>query len=156
MKVIELTKGHVAIVDDEDFEYLAQWRWHLTKAGYAIRNSQMVNRVRGKMVYMHREIMRPPIGMEVDHENGNKLDNRRINLRLATRPENNWNRGCNKNSKTRVKGVCWCKQMRRFVARIGLNGKTKKIGYFDTLDEASRAYNTEALRIAGKFAKLNA
>lgn len=85
MRVIELTQGRVAIVDDEDFAELAQYRWHYSSStGYARRC------VRGtrKVVYMHRSILMPRDGMKTDHRNGEKLDNRRINLREASAAQN--------------------------------------------------------------------
>lgn len=153
MKVIELTHGKVAIVDDEDFDTIAQYRWHYAVCGYAMRNTPMVNWVRGKMSYMHREIIKPPEGFEVDHINGNRLDNRRSNLRIATRQQNNWNRGANKNSLTGVKGVSMDRATGRFYARIGLNHKTIRLGCFDDVETAKAAYRAAEIKIAGEFVR---
>ncbi|SRR5713101_4575271 len=107
MKCIELTQGRVAVVDDDDFERLAQWRWQYD-CGYASRRERITpygTARKYRKIYMHREILNPPKGMDTDHENGNRLDNRRANLRLATRAENLRNRGSNKNNELAVKGA---------------------------------------------------
>jgi len=91
MRQIELTQGKFSIIDDEDFEYISQWKWYYLNLGYAVRKSG--GRANQKLVYMHRAIMCPPDELDIDHINRNRLDNRRSNLRICTRKENLANRG---------------------------------------------------------------
>lgn len=161
MKVIELTKGQVTIVDDEDFEYLAQWRWQLGGSsgersdGYAFRMSYDQVSKKRKGTYMHRVILNPGNGVQVDHINGNRLDNRRCNLRIATGSQNRSNIGPTRFSKTGVKGVCFRVERGSYEAKIGLGRKRIHLGTFKTLEEASMAYNKAAMELHGEFARLN-
>lgn len=159
MKVIELTKGQVAIVDDEDFEYLAQWRWYFnptTKGGegfgYAVRMAPNEYNPRRK-IWMHLEILKPPSGMQGDHKNGNSLDNRRCNLRLATAAQNTQNRRCFSNNKCGVKGVS--PHVKGFTANINVNGKRRYLGKFKTVEEAKAVYDLAAIDLHKEFARLN-
>lgn len=151
-KQILLTKGYSATVDDEDFEWLNQWKWfamslrngNLLYAGRAVRGED------GKQhtLLMHRFIMNPPAGAEIDHINGNGLDNRRANLRLATTAENLRNRGVFRNSKSGYKGVVY----------NPANGKWKvtiNLGTFDTPEEAARAYDDAITKLFGTLARPN-
>lgn len=151
MKVIELTKGQVAIVDDEDFERLAQWRWRNCN-GYAVRSHPTMKR---RVIWMHREILQTPDGFDTDHINGNKADNRKCNLRVATRSENKFNVGKRSDNTTGFKGVFWHSSARKFRAQITIGGHAKHLGYFATAEEASRAYNTAALSMHGEFVRIN-
>lgn len=156
MKVIELTKGFATIVDDEDFDLLAQYRWSIHNLGYAARTPKMVGGIRPtKRVLMHRQIMNAPDGVEVDHINGNKLDNRRCNLRFANHAQNGMNRGPRSDSSTGVKGVYFSKQKKKFHAEIRSNGVKKNLGFYTDLKEASDAYDRGAILYHGEFARLN-
>lgn len=153
MKVIELTKGHVAIVDDEDFQSLAQWRWHWSD-GYA-RRRKTIGFKKTVVVGMHAEIMNPGEGFEADHINGSKLDNRRSNLRLSTRSQNSMNKRVMSNNKLGMKGVCFSKHQGKFRATITKMGATRHIGWFDTSEQAKAAYDKAAIEIHQQFARLN-
>jgi HNH endonuclease/AP2 domain len=163
MKCIELTRGYVAIVDDEDFEYLAQWRWHARTQRHGVYAARSVNfrKEDGKhsciTLYMAVAIMNPPQGMVVDHKSGMTLDNRRSNLRIATRKENCRNRKIQKTSKIGKKGVCIKPRLRSrpFVARIVKDGKRVHLGCFATAEEAHAAYCSAAKEIHGEFARFN-
>lgn len=154
MRAIELTRGVVAIVDDENFESLAQWRWHTNTQGYAVRTKKLPGG-KTRKVYMHREIMGNPEGVEVDHRNGNTTDNRRENLRVATKFQNEQNRGKNRNNTSGYKGVGFDKLTNRWTAKIDSGGKTHWLGRFKTAEEASLAYNAAAQRLHGEFANFN-
>lgn len=106
MKKIPLSQGKFAIVDDEDFEFLSQWKWHLHKDGYAARTQWLPDTGgKKKNFMMHRVLNKTPIGMHTDHINNIRLDNRRKNLRTATRAQNYMNQGKKKNTTSIYKGV---------------------------------------------------
>jgi len=159
MKEIKLTQGKVALVDDEDYEYLNQWKWcahRSRKTYYATRHIKGDN---GKMISIHRVIMDTPIGMEVDHLDGNGLNNQRHNLRNCTFGENRRNRKLNKNNKTGYKGVIYTRHPNDchvyIQARIKIDNKIVILGHFKTEIAAALAYNKAALQYHGKFARLN-
>lgn len=147
MKEIPLSRGLVAIVDDEDFDWLNQWKWYAGNNGkartmYAIRMAAVEGKRR--KFRMHREIMNPPDGMEVDHINHNGLDNRRSNLRIVTSSQNSRNTRKPRTGRTsKYKGVTYEKDRVGHVARwrvgIRINGKHKWLGRFRTEVEAARA-----------------
>lgn len=103
MKTIPLTQGQVALVDDEDYEYLMQWKWCAAWNGntyYAFRGGKKEHGKKRQMIKMHRDLLDTPRGLEVDHLNGNGLDNRRCNIRNCTHKENmqnQHNRTANRN-----------------------------------------------------------
>jgi len=155
-KIIPLTQNKIAIVDAPDFEWLNQWKWHTIKARrtcYAAR-ADYSHRPR-RYLYMHQVIMTPPSGMEVDHINGNGLDNRRINLRLCTHHQNCMNnrkeRGRSRRYPSKFKGVSWHTQSGKWRARI----QGEHLGCFNYEIEAALAYNEAARRRFGEFANLN-
>jgi len=102
MQLILLTQHKYSLVDDKDFDYLNQWKWHY-KRGYAIRYDTK----RKKWIFMHRIILTPPDGFETDHINNNPLDNRRSNLRMVTHQQNIMNQKVSKNNTSGYKGVYW-------------------------------------------------
>jgi hypothetical protein len=147
-KSIPLTQGKFALVDDEDFDKLNQhkWQYHL---GYAIR------RVLGKTIYMHNEVIGRKDGFEVDHISRKTLDNRRKNLRHATKAQNGINRGPNKNNTSGFKGVSWSKDKNKWDSQIAVSGKHILIGRFHDPKEAAKAYDEAARKHFGEFAYLN-
>lgn len=153
MKQIELTKGCVALVDDEDFERLNAVKWKLNNCGYAVRNLPRTDGPRGQEM-LHRAVLRLAKGdpMQADHINGDKLDNRRCNLRACTQQQNILNRPANSTSKSGVKGVYRREGSSVWLAAIGANGKRHYLGRFSTIDEARTAYNQAALQLHGEFA----
>lgn len=155
-KRIELSQGKFAIVDSSDYERVNKFKWYYA-AGYARRNIRLPNGKR-KIVFMHRELMQTPEGFETDHINGNGLDNRRSNLRIVTKHENQRNAKARKGT-SQYKGVTFYKSKRHkhgyWVARIQVDGKVKRLGYFKTEIEAAKAYNLAAMQYYGEYAKLN-
>lgn len=151
MKVIELTKGKTAVVDDEDFERLAQWRWSVNADGYAIRQKYDSYTVRNKAIFMHHEVIGRKEGMQVDHKNGNRTDNRRQNLRHCTHSENCRNSFVRSDNKLGIKGVSF--HQGKYRARIFDNGKRITLGRFKTPEEAKLAYGLAALKLHGEFSK---
>jgi hypothetical protein len=156
MKQIELSQDKYAIVDDNMFEYLNQWKWtatHKDKRWYAVR--QEGGRIFHTRYYMHSVIMNSSQGMEVDHINKDGLDNRRENLRIATRTENNQNRDKNKNNTSGYKGVSWNNEKGKYRAYIVANYKQIFLGNFKNIEDAAVAYDKAAIEYFGQFASLN-
>lgn len=157
MRTIPLTKGYEAIVDDKDYEWLSQWKWHAlvcpTKV-YAMRNSKPVNGKRHHIM-MHRIINETPDGFDTDHDNGNGIDNRRKNLRTASRSQNMWNRNKNRKGSSKFKGVFWHKQHQKWYARIQFKKRNMFIGLFDDEDDAGEARRKKAEELFGEFGGLS-
>jgi hypothetical protein len=141
MKKIELTKGKFAIVDDEDFEWLNQWKWQYDSHGYATRKLWIIGgKGKTEKIYLHRLIMDNPTNKEVDHINRNKLDCRKSNLRLVTHSQNLLNRPANSNNTSGYKGVFFDKSRNKWKAMIKINYRSIFLGRFNTAKEASNAY----------------
>jgi hypothetical protein len=153
MKLIKLTKGKFAKVDDRDFEWLSQFKWCLSR--YAIRSVTTHSSPKQKQIRMHNDIMNPPEGMIVDHINCDPLDNRRINLRICTPDQNQINKGIPRNNKVGIKGVCKESMAKRRNKPWRAFIRGKLIGYFKTPQEAGIAYNKQARVLFGEFANLN-
>jgi AP2 domain len=158
MKLIPLTQGKFALVDDEDYDYLMQWKWQARKSTYS-DTWYALSHERGshKSILMHRIILRAPNGVRVDHRDRIGLNNQRLNLRLASSNENARNTGMRSHNKSGFKGVSWDKRKGKFQAQIRVNGKTISLGYFhaDCILDAARAYNEAAIRLHGEFAYQN-
>lgn len=151
MKKIPLTKGKFAIVDDEDYELLSHWKWYVNYHGYAERDTTSS----GKTLHfkMHQVIMGHVDGKEIDHKNGDKLDNTRSNLRFCTHSQNLGNIGRSKHNKTGLKGVHWYTKYGCYRAQIRDKGKVRWLGNFKTAIEAHEAYTAAASKIHGEFAR---
>lgn len=156
-KHIPLSGGGFAIVDTDDYEKLANRSWKNSQ-GRAIRTKHE-GYIGGKRQYsveiMHRIIMDAPKGMDVDHINGNPLDNRKTNLRICTHQENTMNSRKQARNKTGFKGVTFDSQRNKFLACIRFMGKTYNLGRFDNAVDAALAYNYVAPQLFGQFAQLN-
>lgn len=147
---IPLTHGLVTLVDGDDFDRLSKWKWHVNRNGYAARTTKEAGRK--PMVLMHRDLIGAVEGQMVDHINRDRLDNRKANLRLATYSQNLINRSFQ--NSTGFRGVR--AHSRCFIARIKIPGEPQRtLGYFDTAEDAARAYDAAALLLHGEFAVLN-
>lgn len=157
MKEIILTQGKVALVDDEDFEYLNQWKWRAQKGRdtyYAVR-FQWVNG-RDTKISMHRLILSlVDKSILCDHRDRNGLNNQKYNLRIASYSGNGSNRTSGKNSSSVFLGVSWINREKRWCAQIKKDNIVRHIGYFESEIEAAKAYDKHALEIHGEFANLN-
>ncbi len=154
MKVIELTKGYQTTVDDADYDRLIEFRWFATERSsnvYAARDPSRA--IGGSRIYMHRWILNAPATLQIDHVNGDGLDNRRENLRLATPKQNSENRTGPTRSATGYRGV------RKvgpgsFHAYVNTENRQIGIGCWGTSEEAATARDLEVIRI-GSRARLN-
>ena len=153
MKRIKLTQGKFAMVDDADFEWLNQWKWHTAKGCNTYYARRAGPRPKQKPVFMHREIISPSKHLETDHRNGNGLDNRRENIRACTLTENRRNSVAYANNRSGFKGVS--SFTGKWVAQISYNNKTIYLGRFVSKVAAARAYDEGAKKYYGEFAKLN-
>ena len=156
MKRIPLTQGKVALVDDDFYEYLNQFKWCVKKnrdTFYAIRH--VMKKGNTKRIWMHREILNSPEGMLTDHRDGDGLNNQRSNLRVCSHVQNNRNRRMRLDNSSGYKGVQWRKDREKWRAIIKVGQKLKHIGNFTSKIEAAKAYDKAAKKYFGKFAKLN-
>lgn len=147
MVKIKLTNNRYAIIDESDLDIISKYKWHYD-GRYA---GTYIN---GKRVRMHRMIMNNPTKMQVDHKNMNCLDNRKSNLRVATKSQNMMNRPNQKNTK-KYKGTHQRKDNGRWQSYIKIDGKRLHLGYYNTPEEAGREYNNAAIKYFGEFARLN-
>ena len=153
---INLTKGGVALVDANNFNSLSKHSWYLTSHGYAARKTWKKEAGRSsKLIYMHREIVFVTQEQEIDHINGNKLDNRRKNLRLCTSSQNRVNCGLRVTNKTGYKGVVYHKTHKVFVANIWVDYKQLYVGCSKDPENAARKYDAAARKYYGEFAVTN-
>ena len=151
-KMIPLTQGKVALVDDEDYKRISRRKWNASKhrnTWYA-RCSEVFPALK-----MHREIMHAPEGVQVDHVNGNGLDNRKKNLRLCTHAQNLRNSQKYKNNSSGYKGVHWNKKRGVYQAYIMADRRHLYLGAFHTAELAARAYDRAARQYHGDYARLN-
>lgn len=143
MKKIYLNKDKITFVDDEDFEYLSQWKWQYGTHGYASRTIYVKGSGRknqkNEHILMHRVINKTPDGMITDHINQDKLDNRRSNLRTANKSLNSINRPLQPNNKSGYKGIHWFKRLGLWQVYLDRDGKRKSLGYFADLSTAVKA-----------------
>lgn len=150
MKQIKLSNcDEYTLVDDEDYEKLKGYTWAKAK-GYA--RAYYKPRV---YILMHKMLMQPPKGMEVDHKDGNKLNNCRSNLRVVTHAQNMQNRRIGQVNKSGYKGVCWDKTAKTWCVRVWKDGGNVFHAHKKDLIEAAKLYNKHAVIHFGEFAKLN-
>lgn len=157
--LIPLTRGMYAIVDEADAERIGAHKWYCFKARgkyYAARNLPRGTTPRTEL--MHRAVLRlsgADASKHIDHRNGDGLNNRADNLRPATHTQNQHNIQKHATNKSGFKGVCWDKARGRWFVQIRINGKQTKLGRFDDLVEAAKAYDRAAAAYHGEFAVLN-
>lgn len=146
-----------ALVDDIDYIELAKYNWHAQKSNKGAIYAQRTFLVNGKqkLLKMHIAILGSIDGMQIDHRNGDGLDNQRHNIRHCTHTENQRNRKLNSNSTSGYKGVSWCKRSSKWRAHITHNSKLIHLGLFTCIIKAAKAYNEAAKDRFGEFARLN-
>jgi hypothetical protein len=153
VKEIKLTRGKVALVDDDDYERISKHKWCYDGHKYAIRSE----RKGGKKIniFMHCEILGHPDGMETDHINCNKLDDRKSNLRICTNSQQRQNCPIRKDNTSGFKGVSFNKDVRKWEAYINCNRVRTRLGFHDSPEEAAYAYDNMARKLFGEFARPN-
>lgn len=157
MKHIPLTKDKVAVVDDCDFAYLSQFSWQAHKGRHTYYACRQARRGTGKQAteQMHRVITAAPHNMDVDHWDGDGLNNQRYNLRLCSNLQNSCNKRKVAAASSVFKGVTWNKRLNKWVSQAQLAGAKMHLGVFETEKEAARAYDRAAVQHFGEFARLN-
>lgn len=155
-KKIPLTQGKYTLIDDEDYEQLNQWKWlahrnpkkHKEDIWYAERRQWLPEEKKYKIIAMHRLIMDFPKGKDIDHINGDGLDNRRCNLRVLSRRQNQQNKRIKKTS--RYPGVCWDTWTNKWVVNLSINGKQTNLGRYDTEEKAFQVYREAVKKYHGE------
>lgn len=160
MKQIYLTQNQIALVDDEDYEFLVNFNsWCATthkrrKTFYAVSSKMVGDKC--KNFFMHRLLLNISSNdLFVDHIDGNGLNNQRSNLRICTRNENQQNRPKNKNNKSGYKGVYWNTERGKWQADIMVDKKKVYLGRFDNVELAAKAYKDAALKYHAEYANIN-
>jgi hypothetical protein len=155
MKKIPLSHNQVALVDDEDYAYLMQWKWSAMPSrptDRPMRNDRSGDKLQTILMY---HVIADRMGLQyemIDHFDGDALNNQRSNLRVSTCSQNLHNRGKPKSNTSGVKGVSLCKQTGRYGARILVQGKQHWLGRFNTVDEAAAAVQKKRHELVGEFA----
>jgi hypothetical protein len=164
VKEIKLNRGFVALVDDEDYERVNQFKWHVvTYRGfrYAVHTinypaTKDNPKKTSKQILMHRFILDLKKGEICDHASGDGCDNRRSNTRKASYTENARNsKKCRGGTSSQFKGVCWATKSHKWWVVIEVDAKTVDLGYFNDEIEAAKTYNEAAKKYFGEFARLN-
>lgn len=156
MKVIPLPSGEKVFVDDEDYGFVSRFKWRMsgkyaaTTSGIHYNDSSKRN-----TVYMHRLVLLAPASLQVDHIDGNKLNNKKSNLRVCTATQNRGNTPYQTNNTSGFKGVTYDKARRQWKAQISYKKVAKGLGRFNKKEDAARAYNQAAKKYYGIFAWLN-
>ena len=158
---IKLTKGQYALIDNEDLDFLNQWKWGAKYDkdidgfyGRRTQHNTMINGIsKNKIIMMHRAVMEYILGRElernelIDHINHNPLDNRRDNLRIVSSRQNQQN--LKRKTSSKYPGVHWSKQAKKWIARIRLGNNRKYLGCFSDEKDAAKAYEKACRELAG-------
>ena len=159
MKRIPLTQGKFATVDDEDYDYLMQWKWSASQNHGNWYATRQVRRKKNcqDTVFMHRDLLglKRGDGLSVDHKDTNGLNNVKTNLRLCSNQQNQWNRRPYTEKSSIYKGVSWFRQSKKWKAQIRYDYGLLYLGLFDDQIDAARAYDKKAKELFGEFARPN-
>lgn len=157
MAVMKISNQEV-LVDDNMLEELSKWGWWVTKAGYVLWQQclgKVAGKYRYKNIFMHRLVASTPDGKITDHINGNKLDNRKENLRVCTHKGNNSNSKLFSTNSSGYRGVSRIRSTGKWRSTISVDNKSVNLGHFESPVEAALAYNEAAREYHGEFAKVN-
>lgn len=154
MKKLFDIHGNEIMVDDNQYDYLSKFSWHISPQGYAKKNkSKSPNGDHG--ILMHRMVLGAKAGEQVDHIDGNKLNNQLENLRLCSFSSNQANSKIKSNNTSKYKGVTFDSSRNKWIAQIMINRKHKFLGRFNSPIDAAREYNNAAIHYFGEFANIN-
>lgn len=148
---VPLTRGMFALIDSADILMVESHSWcaHRSSSGF-----YATSRIEGKLIFMHHFVLGVANDVGIDHRNGDRLDNRRDNLRLATAQQNMRNQRPRGGS-SRFKGVHWNRRSGKWQASLSVDYRYVYLGLFTDEAEAARAYDAAAIRLFGEFARLN-
>jgi hypothetical protein len=152
---VSLTRGYEAVIDACDAELVGQFNWFAKPYPHTVYVARQSFKKDGpqKTIFLHRLLMGNPNGLEIDHVDGNGLNNVRCNLRASTGSQNNHNKGPLKNNTSGFKGVTWHKKAKRWQAHIKKDRRTIYIGLFDCPRAAADAYAAKAKELYGEWAR---
>ena len=152
---VPLTRGLEAVIDAADAAFVGQWNWCArVSRGHAYAGRAGSKKLgETKIKLLHRELLRAPDNLFVDHASGDGLDDRRQNLRLATPTQNHRNQRTSKANTSGAKGVSWHKRIGRWAANISVDGKSLHLGYYDTKELAQAAYAAASAEHHGEFGR---
>ncbi len=147
--------GSFFIIDSADFSAVSEYTWFYGKRGYPTAHLSRRSKDGYRTIPLHRYLLHPEDGCDVDHISGDKLDNRRCNLRVCTHQENMFNQKLRSTNTTGYYGVSRMKSTGRFEAYIHHDGKKVYLGTYATAEEAAAVRDKAALQLFGPFARLN-
>jgi hypothetical protein len=150
---IPLTRGYTALVDDSDYDPVHHSKWLYIGSGYAGRFVTIGGQK--KLLYLHRFLLDAQPDQRIDHINGDRLDNRRANLRLVTLFQNQQNRKCPTHTASNKKGVNWHRKKGKWHVRISVEGTRIHLGYYDDLETAAQVYDAAARHFFNGYARPN-
>lgn len=151
---LTLLRGEITLIDDSDAEWASKYQWRLSHQGYAVRSEQ--TKAGYREVSIARELLNAPSGFEVDHINRDRLDNRRCNLRLVTKQQNQMNRSKLSGTTSRFIGVYIHRGRKKmWDSRITIGGRIIWLGSYYDETEAALAYDNMAKKMKGEYANLN-
>lgn len=159
MRQINLSRDKTCVVDQIDYVYISTWKWSFLSSGYAVRQKR--DRGKSSLILMHREITQRTLGRsllpkeQVDHIDGDGLNNQRANLRVCSHSQNLANGGPRARNRSGYRGVCLDKTTGRWVADLQVNRERYRLGRFSTARDAALAWNVVALEKLGEFAYQN-
>ena len=148
---VPLTRGYEAVVNIADFEIVDGFNWFSIVTPHSVYAAR---RDGYKTIYLHRAISMAHKGIDVDHIDCDGLNNRRENIRVANRSQNNQNRRKSTNNKSGYKGVSFCKRSSKWRASIKIDGKYKSLGYFNEANKAHEAYCAASKEMHGDFGRI--
>ena len=153
MKEILLTRGMIALVDDEDYDDLNQYKWCAVECHHTFYALRRIDK--NKTLFMHNQILDTPEGYQGDHWDHNGLNNQKDNIRIVTQSQNNMNTFKKGGCSSIFKGVVWDKTRQKWASYITKDGCTYRLGRFDSEIDAALTYNNKAMELYGSFARLN-
>lgn len=148
-------RGVFTIVDDDVYPTVCRFAWFLSGDGYAVRTQWIPTAKTRRRIWLHHQVLDTEGEKVIDHINGDRLDNRRANLRLVSRGQNARNRAKSSNKTVGFKGVYFVKPRNNWHAEIHADGRHYNLGSYATAEEAAHAYDGAALALHGEFARLN-